>query len=183
MAVTAVITARGGSKRIPRKNLRPFCGVPVIVRTLETVVASSLFDEIFVSSEDDEILAVTQSQVPPMPWAMIRKQVEKELGKPPEKLFATFEQEAFAAASLGFPILVIVLDVTENLGKYLQRKLPPLDIAQAYVYGVPETMFLVLPVMLRHGIGFYVALGLNCLLTALLYLAMVRIGGYFGLKL
>jgi lipopolysaccharide export system permease protein len=51
----------------------------------------------------------------------------------------------FAAASLGFPILVIVLDVTENLGKYLQRKLPPLDIAQAYVYGVPETMFLVLP--------------------------------------
>ena len=44
-------------------------------------------------------------------------------------------------------------------------------------------MFLVLPVMLRHGIGFYVALGLNCLLTALLYLAMVRIGGYFGLKL
>ena len=44
-------------------------------------------------------------------------------------------------------------------------------------------MFLVLPVMLRHGIGFYVALGLNCLLTALLYLAMARIGGYFGLKL
>ena len=47
----------------------------------------------------------------------------------------------FAAASLGFPVLVIVLDVTESLGKYLQRKLPPLDIAQAYAYGVPETMF------------------------------------------
>ena len=51
----------------------------------------------------------------------------------------------FAAAALGFPVLVIVLDVTENLGKYLQRKLPALDIAQAYVYGVPETMFLILP--------------------------------------
>lgn len=51
----------------------------------------------------------------------------------------------FAAASLGFPILVIVLDVTESLGKYLERQLPPLDIAQAYLYGVPETMFLVLP--------------------------------------
>ena len=51
----------------------------------------------------------------------------------------------FAAAAIGFPVLVIVLDVTENLGRYLQRKLPVLDIAQAYVYGVPETMFLVLP--------------------------------------
>ena len=51
----------------------------------------------------------------------------------------------FAAATVGFPILVIVLDVTESLGKYLQRQLPPLDIAQAYLYGVPETMFLVLP--------------------------------------
>ncbi len=51
----------------------------------------------------------------------------------------------FAAAAVGFPVLVIVLDVTENLGKYLQRELPPLDIAKAYVFGVPETMFLVLP--------------------------------------
>ena len=51
----------------------------------------------------------------------------------------------FAVASLGFPVLVIVLDITESLGKYLQRKLPALDIAQAYLYGVPETMFLVLP--------------------------------------
>lgn len=51
----------------------------------------------------------------------------------------------FAAASVGFPVLVIVLDVTESLGKYMQRQLPPLDIAKAYLYGVPETMFLVLP--------------------------------------
>jgi lipopolysaccharide export system permease protein len=51
----------------------------------------------------------------------------------------------FFAATVGFPILVIVLDLTENADKYLQRKLPPLDIAQAYLYGVPETMFLVLP--------------------------------------
>jgi len=51
----------------------------------------------------------------------------------------------FAAAALGFPVLVIVLDVTESLGKYMQRKLPPLDIVQAYLYGIPETMFLVLP--------------------------------------
>ena len=44
-------------------------------------------------------------------------------------------------------------------------------------------MFLVLPLMLRHGIGFYLALALNCAMTALLYLAMVRLGAYFGVKL
>ncbi len=44
-------------------------------------------------------------------------------------------------------------------------------------------MFLVLPFMLRHGVGFYLALALNCLMTALLYLAMVKIGALFGFKL
>ena len=44
-------------------------------------------------------------------------------------------------------------------------------------------MFLVLPAMLRHGMGFYLALGINCALTALLYLAMVRLGPFFGVKL
>jgi hypothetical protein len=43
-------------------------------------------------------------------------------------------------------------------------------------------MFLLLPVMLRHGMGFYFALGLNCALTALLYLGMVKFGGAVGLK-
>ena len=43
-------------------------------------------------------------------------------------------------------------------------------------------MFLVLPLMLRHGVGFYLALALNCALTALLYLAMVKFGAYFNVK-
>ena len=43
-------------------------------------------------------------------------------------------------------------------------------------------MFLLLPAMLRHGMGFYLALGLNCLLTALLYFGMVKFGTLIGLK-
>jgi N-acylneuraminate cytidylyltransferase len=67
--IVAVITARGGRKRIHRKNTRSFCGVLVMVRTLETVVASSLFDDVFVSSEDDEILALAAATagVTPLP--------------------------------------------------------------------------------------------------------------------
>lgn len=48
-----------------------------------------------------QVLSVVQSEVPPMPYAMIRKQIVEEFGKPPEELYAEFEEEAFAAASLG----------------------------------------------------------------------------------
>ncbi len=51
----------------------------------------------------------------------------------------------FAATAIGFPFLVIIIDITEDLQKYLLRHLPPMDIAKAYIYGVPETMFQVLP--------------------------------------
>lgn len=48
-----------------------------------------------------QVLSVVQSEVPPMPWAMIRKQIVAELGSPPEEIFAELDHEAFAAASLG----------------------------------------------------------------------------------
>ncbi len=48
-----------------------------------------------------EVLKATRSNVPPMDYAMIAAQIRRELGKPPEQLFASFERDAFAAASLG----------------------------------------------------------------------------------
>ncbi len=51
----AIIPARGGSKRIPRKNVRPFCGRPMIAWPIATAVASGLFDQIIVSTDDPEI--------------------------------------------------------------------------------------------------------------------------------
>jgi lipopolysaccharide export system permease protein len=53
--------------------------------------------------------------------------------------------KVLAATALGFPALVIIIDISEKLDTYLQRKLPMTDIALAYLYGVPDTMFLVLP--------------------------------------
>lgn len=54
----AVIPARGGSKRIPRKNIRPFAGVPMIAHSLRAAAACGLFEHILVSSDDAEVLAV-----------------------------------------------------------------------------------------------------------------------------
>ena len=51
----AVITARGGSKRIPRKNIREFCGKPILAYSIEAALESGMFDTVMVSTEDKEI--------------------------------------------------------------------------------------------------------------------------------
>lgn len=56
----AVIPARGGSKRIPRKNIRLFAGKPIIAYPIEAARASGLFDRVIVSTDDEEIAGVAQ---------------------------------------------------------------------------------------------------------------------------
>lgn len=53
-----IIPARGGSKRVPRKNIKPFCGQPMIAWSIQAALASGLFDHVVVSTEDHEIAAV-----------------------------------------------------------------------------------------------------------------------------
>jgi len=50
-----IIPARGGSKRIPRKNIKDFLGKPLIAYSIETALASNLFDQVIVSTDDEEI--------------------------------------------------------------------------------------------------------------------------------
>lgn len=56
----AVIPARGGSKRIHRKNIKMFCGKPMIAWSIEAALASDCFDRVIVSTDDDEIAKVAQ---------------------------------------------------------------------------------------------------------------------------
>lgn len=51
----AVITARGGSKRIPRKNIKSFCGEPIISYSIKAALKSKVFSEVMVSTDDAEI--------------------------------------------------------------------------------------------------------------------------------
>lgn len=60
MKTVAIITARGGSKRIPRKNIKPFLGKPIIAYSIESALNSGLFDEVMVSTDDVEIAAVAR---------------------------------------------------------------------------------------------------------------------------
>lgn len=57
----AVIPARGGSKRIPRKNIKPFAGKPMIGYAIETARASGVFDRVIVSTDDAEIADIAKA--------------------------------------------------------------------------------------------------------------------------
>jgi len=57
----AILPARGGSKRIPRKNVQPFLGKPIIHYAIEAALHSKLFDEVMVSTDDTEIAALSRS--------------------------------------------------------------------------------------------------------------------------
>jgi N-acylneuraminate cytidylyltransferase len=57
----AIIPARGGSKRVPRKNIRPFAGKPIIVWPIKAALSSGLFDQVVVSTEDAEIAEVARA--------------------------------------------------------------------------------------------------------------------------
>jgi pseudaminic acid cytidylyltransferase len=56
----AVIPARGGSKRIPRKNIRMFCGKPIIAYSVAAAQQTGLFDQVVVSTDDEEIASVAR---------------------------------------------------------------------------------------------------------------------------
>ena len=64
----AVIPARGGSKRIPRKNIKPFCGKPMIAWSIEAALQSGCFDHIVVSTDDEEIAAIALTHGAEVPF-------------------------------------------------------------------------------------------------------------------
>lgn len=68
MKSIAVITARGGSKRIPRKNIREFCGKPIIAYSIKAAIESEVFDEVMVSTDDKEIADISVSYGAKVPF-------------------------------------------------------------------------------------------------------------------
>ena len=68
MKKIAIIPARGGSKRIPNKNIKDFFGKPVISYAIETAIKSNLFDEIMVSTDSEEIKKISISSGASVPF-------------------------------------------------------------------------------------------------------------------
>ena len=64
----AIITARGGSKRIPRKNIKDFLGKPIIAYSIEAALESGVFDEVMVSTDDEEIAEISRKYGAKVPF-------------------------------------------------------------------------------------------------------------------
>lgn len=68
MSCIAIITARGGSKRIPQKNIKVFCGKPIIAYSIEAALEAKIFDEVMVSTDSEEIKEVAMSYGASVPF-------------------------------------------------------------------------------------------------------------------
>lgn len=68
MRSICIIPARGGSKRIPRKNVKDFLGKPIIAYSIETALKSGLFDEVMVSTDDQEIAEIAKQYGASVPF-------------------------------------------------------------------------------------------------------------------
>jgi N-acylneuraminate cytidylyltransferase len=73
MSKLAIIPARGGSKRIPRKNIKYFLGKPIIAYAIENAINSQLFDEIMVSTDDEVIAEIAISYGAKVPFKRSEK--------------------------------------------------------------------------------------------------------------
>ena len=68
MKKLAIITARGGSKRIPHKNIKNFCGKPIIAYSIQAALESKLFDEVMVSTDDEMIASIAKDYGASVPF-------------------------------------------------------------------------------------------------------------------
>lgn len=73
MSILAIITARGGSKRIPRKNIKEFMGKPMLFYAISAVLESNIFDEVMVSTDDEEIAEVAVKYGAKVPFIRSQK--------------------------------------------------------------------------------------------------------------
>lgn len=73
MKAVAIITARGGSKRIPGKNKKNFLGKPIICYSIEAALESGLFDEVMVSTDDEEIAGIAKTAGASVPFMRSEK--------------------------------------------------------------------------------------------------------------
>ncbi len=68
MSNIAIITARGGSKRIPKKNIKEFCGKPIIAYSIRAAIESEAFDEVMVSTDSEEIACIAKQYEASVPF-------------------------------------------------------------------------------------------------------------------
>jgi pseudaminic acid cytidylyltransferase len=106
MSALAIIPARGGSKRIPGKNIRPFLGKPILAYSIETALKSRLFAEVMVSTDDRKIAGIAEERGASVPFLRSAETANDHAGIA-EVLIEVIE--SYAALGRCFDILCCLL--------------------------------------------------------------------------
>jgi len=111
MNIVATICARGGSKGVPRKNIRPLCGKPLIVHTIETARKCPLINRIIVSTDDREIAEIARKAGAEVPFMRSRELAQDDTAKLPviKHAIQFLESQGYS------PDIVVDLDPTSPL--------------------------------------------------------------------
>ena len=136
----AVIPARGGSKRIPRKNIRPFCGKPIVAWSIEAAKVSGCFDRIIVSTDDREIGEVAKEYGAEVPFIRPKELADDFTGTTEVVVHAIGQEQK----SGGHPVNVCCLYATAPFldPRDLQRGLQELEKGHHdYVFSVTTYAF------------------------------------------
>jgi N-acylneuraminate cytidylyltransferase len=124
-SVVAVIPARGGSKRIPRKNIRLFLGEPLLARTIALLKQAAIFERIAVSTDDEEIAAVAVAAGAEAPFRRPARLADDLTGTQPVIAHAIAELEALGArpeyVCCVYPAAVLALPGDLQAGSQLVR--------------------------------------------------------------
>lgn len=143
MSNLAIIPARGGSKRIPRKNIRDFLGKPIIAYPIETALKSGLFDEVMVSTDDPNIAEIALSYGASVPFMRSAENSDDHsstvdvlvevLGK-----YASEESRTFEYACCIYPATPLINAVTLQQGfeKLIAGKYETVFPALPYSYPI-----------------------------------------------
>ncbi len=142
MSTIAIIPARGGSKRIPRKNIKEFCSKPIIAYSIEAALQSGVFTEVMVSTDDQEIAEIAQrygAKVPFMrspemssdmamtaPVLIEVMNKYKELGKVFEQLCCIYPTAPFISAQrLNQAMTLLISEKVDGVLPIVQYSYPP----------------------------------------------------------
>lgn len=155
----AIIPARGGSKRIPRKNIKEFYGKPAIAYSIETAVASNLFDQVIVSTDDAEIASISKQYGASVPFLRSQKNSNDFAGTD-EVLHEVIDQlelqgEIYDKVCCIYPVnpFIKVQSLKEGLDKMEKNQFDSVFSAVRYSYPIQrsfrldaqEKMYLIQP--------------------------------------
>ena len=148
MKKIAIITARGGSKRIPRKNIKPFLGKPIIAYSIEIALESGLFDEVMVSTDDNEIADISKEYGANVPFYRSEKNSD-DFSTTPDVILEVLD--SYKELGFNFEIgcciyptapLISIKNIKTSMNRLMKNSLDCVFPALKFSYPIQRALFI-----------------------------------------